>query len=70
MTLEATGTGLPDRRWSPSLLRIMVGAVGGRWETKRLILLETNVDDMNPSLGHLMHRLFTGVLDVSMIRCR
>lgn len=71
MTLEATGYGVGQDPAvdPPNLLRIMVGAVGGRWEVRRLILLETNVDDMNPEFyGHLMDRLFAlGVCDVSMI---
>ncbi len=71
MHVKKTGYGagqreLPDR---PNLLRIIVGmpdvsAVG--LQADQIIVLETNIDDMNPELfGFLMERLFAdGALDV------
>jgi uncharacterized protein (TIGR00299 family) protein len=69
MTIERVGYGvgsrtLPDR---PNLLRILIGSdeQGGRSDT--VVLLESNLDDINPELlGYLMDRLFeAGALDVS-----
>lgn len=53
----------PDR---PNLLRVTVGKISSRFRQDRILILETNLDDMNP-LGFetLYRRLFeTGALDV------
>ena len=69
MTIEHIGYGvgtrtLPDR---PNLLRILVGSDAERGKSETVVLLESNLDDMNPELlGYLMDRLFeAGALDVS-----
>ena len=71
MHVTKTGYGagqreLPDR---PNLLRIIVGTPdlsGTGLKTDQIMILETNIDDMNPELfGFLMERLFAdGALDV------
>jgi uncharacterized protein (TIGR00299 family) protein len=69
MTLTAVGYGAGTRDLPiPNLLRILIGerppGEGARVET--LVLLETNVDDMNPEFyDYVMGRLFgAGALDV------
>ncbi len=54
---------LPDR---PNLLRIMIGDLQSEGKTDTVVILETNLDDINPEwLGYLMDRLFdAGALDV------
>ena len=54
---------LPDR---PNLLRIMVGHEENENRTDTVLILECNLDDMNPEwLGYLMDRLrHAGALDV------
>lgn len=49
----------------PNVLRIYLGECGGQIE-RRLVKLETNIDDMNPQIyGYLYERLFSaGALDV------
>jgi hypothetical protein len=68
MTIERIGYGagdrdLPDR---PNLLRILVGSVPGAVGTDRLLLLEANLDDLNPQFyDWTMERLFAaGARDV------
>lgn len=71
MHVKKTGYGagqrvLPDR---PNLLRIIAGSPDlseAGLQTDQVIILETNIDDMNPELfGFLMERLFAdGALDV------
>jgi uncharacterized protein (TIGR00299 family) protein len=69
MTVSAVGYGAGnhDLRVQPNLLRIFIGHQPERWiEQERLVLLETNIDDMNPQIyDYLMGRLFSqGALDV------
>ncbi|MGD1971417.1 MAG: nickel pincer cofactor biosynthesis protein LarC [Desulfobacterales bacterium] len=71
MRVKKTGYGagqreLPDR---PNLLRIIAGTFDvseAELQTDQIIILETNIDDMNPELfGFIMERLFAdGALDV------
>lgn len=68
MMVESVGYGvgtrdLPDR---PNLLRILVGREHLDKQGETVILLETNLDDMNPEwMGFLMERLMdAGALDV------
>ena len=68
MVVQTVGYGvgkrtLPER---PNLLRILVGESQTDRNVETVVVLETNVDDINPEwLGHLMERLFrTGALDV------
>lgn len=67
MTVKAIGWGagrldLPH----PNLLRLFVGEPARRPREQQLVVIETNIDNMNPELfGHLMDRLFAaGALDV------
>ena len=72
MKLEATGYGAGTRQYPafPNALRIMIGDDQVSQESagfinERLIMLETNIDDMSPQiLGHVMERAFElGALD-------
>ena len=60
------GAGKRDLAW-PNVLRLMVGEVAAG-DGSPHILIETNIDDMNPQLyGYVMNRLFeAGALDVYM----
>jgi hypothetical protein len=69
-TVRAVGYGMgrsefPDR---PNLLRLLLGEAEGLYETDRAVVLEANIDDMNPEIfGFLMERLFAEkALDVSL----
>jgi uncharacterized protein (TIGR00299 family) protein len=69
MRLEAVGYGAGGRDLPiPNLLRVLIGenADPGKETIGTLILLETNIDDMNPEFYlHVMDKLFeAGALDV------
>jgi uncharacterized protein (TIGR00299 family) protein len=71
MHVKKTGYGAGQRELSdrPNLLRIITGTPDvstDGLQTDHIIILETNVDDMNPELfGFIMERLFAdGALDV------
>ena len=55
----------PDR---PNLLRLILGESSDAYQVDQAIVLESNIDDMNPEFyEHLMERLFQkGALDVSL----
>lgn len=57
------GRKLPDR---PNLLRLLIGKQARKGKSETIVVLETNIDDMNPEwAGYLMERLFeAGALDV------
>jgi len=61
--LQAVGYGagtrvVPDR---PNVLRLVVGERVGTAEHDEVIVLETNIDDLNPEFyDHVMERLFAG----------
>jgi uncharacterized protein (TIGR00299 family) protein len=68
MTIDSVGYGvgsrdLPDR---PNLLRVILGKAAIDMETETVVVLETNIDDINPEWsGYLMERLQrAGALDV------
>jgi pyridinium-3,5-bisthiocarboxylic acid mononucleotide nickel chelatase len=68
LQLDAVGYGagertLPDR---PNLLRVLVGNTSETPREEQLLVLETNIDDLNPELyEHVMERLFAaGARDV------
>jgi uncharacterized protein (TIGR00299 family) protein len=70
MTVEKIGYGagakeFPDR---PNVLRLVLGRDSAAWERDEMVVLETNVDDMNPELyDYLLDRLFAaGARDVFM----
>jgi len=63
------GAGTSELERQPNLLRVMLGEVENAWRidgAQRLVMIETNIDDMNPEIfGYLMERLFEdGALDV------
>jgi len=68
MRIEHTGYGVGSRLLDerPNLLRLLIGKERGGADTDTLVVLETNLDDVNPEwLGHLMEQLFeAGALDV------
>jgi uncharacterized protein (TIGR00299 family) protein len=69
MTLEAVGHGAGDAREGPlpNVLRAVLGRAGGA-AADRIVLLETNLDDLVPEhFDYLMERLLeAGALDVSI----
>ena len=71
MRLERVGYGAggEDRDELPNLLRVFLGETGGEAEMDQVVLIETNIDDMNPQhYEALMESLFAaGALDVSLI---
>jgi len=70
MTLIGSGYGVGSDLASdpPNLLRVLIGTSDGSFEYRRLLLLETNIDDMNPEFfGYALEKLFgLGVLDASL----
>jgi uncharacterized protein (TIGR00299 family) protein len=68
MRLDAVGYGAGDRdvKNHPNVLRVMVGEAAGARAVEPIVVLECEIDDMNPQLfGPLMDRLFeAGALDV------
>ncbi len=63
------GGGSRDIKEIPNLLRIVKGKRAKATDTERLVVIETNIDDMNPAIyEHVMERLFkSGALDVMLI---
>jgi len=71
MTLKRVGYGAGQRDLSfPNLLRIWIGEATDNFQANRetLVLIETNIDDMNPqAFAFIMDRLFeAGALDVTL----
>ena len=71
MRLQATGYGAGSRDLPvPNVLRLLVGesSSGGTATIETLVMLETNIDDLNPQVyDYLMERLFAAVaLDVTL----
>jgi uncharacterized protein (DUF111 family) len=68
MRLDAIGYGAGDREvhGHPNVLRILVGDAASSSSIESVMVLESEIDDMNPQLfGPLMERLFeAGALDV------
>ncbi len=68
MKIEAVGYGAGSRelRQQPNLLRIFLGQTESELQTDTVVLIETNIDDMNHEmLGYTMEKLFEkGALDV------
>jgi len=68
MTMESAGcgAGTKDFKEWPNIMRILVGEETGPAEKESLVLLETNIDDMNPEIyGYVMEKLFAaGAADV------
>jgi len=68
MVIERVGYGVGSRNLAdrPNLLRILIGQGQGGALEETVVILESNLDDINPEwLGFLMERLFeAGALDV------
>jgi pyridinium-3,5-bisthiocarboxylic acid mononucleotide nickel chelatase len=68
MRVDAIGYGAGDRdfKGNPNVLRMMVGRADDSRTVERIVVLECEIDDMNPQLfGPLMERLHqAGALDV------
>lgn len=67
LTVRGVGWGAGSREFEhPNLLRLIFGEAAAEVSEQRLVVLETNVDDMNPEhFDHVMERLFAaGALDV------
>ena len=70
MTIEKIGYGagwkvFPDR---PNLFRLILGAAEAPWKQEEMLVMETNIDDMNPEFyDYVLDRLFAaGARDVSL----
>ncbi|HEY0284410.1 MAG TPA: nickel pincer cofactor biosynthesis protein LarC, partial [Vicinamibacterales bacterium] len=68
MTIERVGYGAGDRDLpnTPNVLRVLVGESTDQPHTERVVVLQSEIDDMNPQLfGLVMERLYAaGALDV------
>jgi len=67
MRLEQTGYGAGTREYEkfPNALRVLIGESADTGNDERLLMIETNVDDLSPQVfGHVMERaLEMGALD-------
>jgi len=68
MTIEKIGYGTGQKEWPdrPNLFRLVLGEDNLGWRNEEMLVLETNIDDMNPQFyDHVMDRLFAaGARDV------
>jgi uncharacterized protein (TIGR00299 family) protein len=68
MTIEKIGYGAGTREFAerPNLFRIILGRADSSASLEEMLVIETNIDDMNPQLfDHVMDRLFAaGARDV------
>ena len=68
MTIEKIGYGAGVKEWPdrPNLFRLVLGEDDAGWRNEEMVVLETNIDDMNPQFyDHVMDRLFAaGARDV------
>ena len=68
MTLDRVGYGAGDRDLpnTPNVLRVLVGESTDQPQTERIVVLECEIDDMNPQIfGLVMDRLYAaGALEV------
>jgi uncharacterized protein (TIGR00299 family) protein len=67
MRVNATGYGAGKREYErfPNVLRVMIGETEGEAADEKLLIVETNLDDVSPQIvGHVMERAFErGALD-------
>lgn len=70
LSIQSVGYGAGQRTLHdrPNLLRLVVANAAVRTPTEELVVLETNIDDLNPELyEHVMERLFeAGARDVTL----
>lgn len=68
MRVQQVGYGAGDRDFAdtPNVLRVLIGEAADATATERIVVLECEIDDMNPQIfGVLMDRLYdAGALDV------
>jgi uncharacterized protein (TIGR00299 family) protein len=68
MTIDRVGYGAGDRDLpgTPNVLRVLVGESADQPHTERIVMLQSEIDDMSPQLfGPLMERLYAaGALEV------
>ncbi|HEX9455715.1 MAG TPA: LarC family nickel insertion protein, partial [Candidatus Binatia bacterium] len=68
MTIAKIGYGTGQKEFPnrPNLFRLSVGTTDAKLQHEQMLLLETNIDDMNPQyFDHVMERLFSaGARDV------
>jgi uncharacterized protein (TIGR00299 family) protein len=68
MIIEKIGYGAGQKEFStrPNLFRLILGESGAGWQREEMLVIETNIDDMNPQFyDHVMERLFAaGARDV------
>ncbi|HEX6728845.1 MAG TPA: nickel pincer cofactor biosynthesis protein LarC [Pyrinomonadaceae bacterium] len=59
------GAGTREYENFPNVLRVLVGTTGSELSSERLLMIETNIDDVSPQIvGHVMDRAFEmGALD-------
>ncbi|MEK6692631.1 MAG: nickel pincer cofactor biosynthesis protein LarC [Nitrospirota bacterium] len=60
------GAGSKDIKGQPNILRLFIGEGGHDYDKDEVVVIETNIDDMNPQIyEYLIERLFeNGALDV------
>jgi len=61
MTIEAIGYGAGQKRFEsrPNLFRLILGSDDVPWEQEEMLVIETNIDDMNPEFyDYVVDRLF------------
>lgn len=68
MTIEKIGYGAGQKKFEsrPNLFRLILGSDDAPWEREEMLVMETNIDDMNPEFyDYVMQRLFdAGARDV------
>jgi len=68
MTIDKIGYGTGQKEFidRPNLFRMVIGVGAPHWKHEEMLVMETNIDDMNPQhFDHVMERLFAaGARDV------
>lgn len=68
MTIEKIGYGAGQKEWTdrPNLFRLVLGSAVASWGQEEMLVIETNIDDMNPEFyDYVVDRLFAaGARDV------
>lgn len=68
MTIERIGYGAGEREFPdrPNVLRLLLGRDNPNWRQEEMLVIETNIDDMNPEFyDYVLERLFeAGARDV------
>jgi uncharacterized protein (TIGR00299 family) protein len=68
MTIEKVGYGAGEKEFAnrPNLFRLVLGSTDTFWKQEEMLVIETNIDDMNPEFyDYVLERLFAaGARDV------